>query len=121
MSEHNDFGHQGEVLAQNLLTQKGYKIIDTNWRYGHNEVDIIAQKDDIIVFVEVKTRSTTVFGEPESFVTREKQKAYIRLANHYIERYNRLEEVRFDIISIVINRYKNEIKHIEGAFSAIMR
>ena len=85
MAEHNDFGHQGEVLAQNLLTQKGYKIIDTNWRYGHNEVDIIAQKDDIIVFVEVKTRSTTVFGEPESFVTREKQKAYIRLANHYIE------------------------------------
>ena len=49
MAEHNDFGHQGEVLAQNLLTQKGYKIIDTNWRYGHNEVDIIAQKDDIIV------------------------------------------------------------------------
>ena len=121
MAEHNDFGSQGEVLAQNLLTEKGYKILNTNWRYGHNEIDIIAQKDDIIVFVEVKTRSTTVFGEPESFVTREKQKAYIRLANHYIQQYNKTEEARFDIISMVINKYKKEIKHIEGAFSAIMR
>ena len=120
MAEHNDFGSMGEALAQEHLQKNGYEILETNWHCGHNEVDIIAKKDDTLVFVEVKTRKTSVFGEPQLFVTKEKQRSYIFMANNYVQRYNRNEEVRFDIIAILMNNSQTEITHIEGAFSTIM-
>ena len=120
MAEHNDFGNRGEVLAQEYLVKKGYKMIETNWHYGHHEVDIIALKDEMLVFAEVKTRRTAVFGEPQIFVTREKQRSYISLANKYVNMYNRNEEVRFDIIAILLNKHQQSVEHIEGAFSAIV-
>ena len=119
MAEHNDFGAAGEQMARDFLAQEGYTILETNWRYLSHEVDIIAKKGDILAFVEVKTRNSRFLGEPEIFVSRTQQKAYITVADAYVTKNNRTEEVRFDIVSIVLNSKEQSINHIEGAFSTI--
>jgi putative endonuclease len=116
MSDHIELGRKGEELATNYLTGKGYKILEKNWRQGRNEIDIIARDANYIVIVEVKTRETNIFAEPEMSVTRDKQKALIRAANAYILHKNIHDEVRFDIVSIVISKGKEQINHIEDAF-----
>ena len=118
MAEHNDTGMQGEALACRHLEEQGFAILKTNWRRGKNEVDIIAYKEGLIVFAEVKTRSNLQYGNPEEFVDRKKQKAYIRLADAYVTKYQRQEEVRFDIISVVMGPEGYRIEHMENAFSA---
>ncbi len=120
MAEHNDFGAAGEQLARDFLINQGYTLLETNWRHLSHEVDIIAQKGDILAFVEVKTRNSRFLGEPEVFVSRTQQKAYIAVANAYVQQNNRSEEVRFDIISIIINSKERSVKHIPGAFSTIV-
>lgn len=119
MAQHNDTGKLGEHLAQEHLIQHGYAILETNWRKGKYEVDIIAYKEGLIVFIEVKTRSRLDYGDPELFVTRAKQQAYVRMADNYVIQHNRDEEVRFDIISVYIDSNKYSINHLEDAFSAI--
>lgn len=116
MAEHNEFGKKGEEMAQKHLRAKGYKIIATNWRFGKDEIDIVARFDSFIVIIEVKTRSTNVFGEPEEAVSKKKQKFLIRAADAYIAQNNVDVEVRFDIISIVVTGSRWEINHIEDAF-----
>lgn len=106
-------------MACDYLREKGYAILETNWRYGKLEADIIAYGDDIIVFVEVKTRSNNTFGEPETFVDKAKQRAYVRLANHYITEHKRKEEVRFDIIAITIHGKTSTLRHFANAYSVI--
>lgn len=120
MAEHNDFGANGEQIAREFLVNEGYTILETNWRYLSHEVDIIAKKGDILAFVEVKTRNSRFLGEPEIFVSRTQQRSYISVADAYVRQYNRQEEVRFDIISIVLNSKEHSVKHIEGAFSTIV-
>ena len=120
MAEHNDLGKVGEHLALEYLEKEGYAILETNWRYGKNEVDIIAYLEGIIVFVEVKTRTSTDYGNPEDAVDIKKQRIYIRMANHYVIKQNRSEEVRFDIISIVFNNLSDvQLTHIPNAFNTI--
>ncbi|MBO4740152.1 MAG: YraN family protein [Bacteroidales bacterium] len=119
MAEHNDFGATGEQMARDFLVNEGYTILETNWRHRSHEVDIIAKKGDILAFVEVKTRNGRFLGEPEVFVSRAQQRSYISVANAYVQGNNRIEEVRFDIISIVMNSKENSIKHVAGAFSTI--
>ena len=109
-------GIYGEDLAANHLLQKGYKILERNWRCGHLEVDIIAETDDCVVFVEVKTRKSTAFGNPEVFVDVQKQRHLIRAASYYSKFKNITKEIRFDIVSIVNNMESQEIRHIEDAF-----
>lgn len=118
MAVHNEIGKLGESLASEYLKQNGYAILETNWRLGRHEADIIAYKEGIIVMVEVKTRTTQGHGEPEDFVGYSKQKSYIKLANAYVRSYWRDEEVRFDIISVYISRDNFEIKHFKNAFAA---
>ncbi len=116
MAEHIDLGKQGEEIAVNYLRRKGYTILEQNWKLGKNEIDIIARDGKFIVVAEVKTRHSNFFAEPESSVTREKQKSIVRAANGYI-RYKRLNnEVRFDVIAILIGLEGEEINHIEDAF-----
>lgn len=119
MAKHNTTGKDGEELARRFLEKNEYLILETNWRVGRLEADIIAYKDDRIVFVEVKTRGSEAFGSPEHFVDLKKQKAYIRLANAYILQNKRTEEARFDIISIVNNPDGPEIKHLINAYTTI--
>jgi len=116
MAEHNDFGKMGEEMAQKHLLAKGYTIIATNWTFGKDEIDIVAKHNNYLVIVEVKTRSSNYFGDPEEAVTKQKRKFLVRAADAYINRYNIAEEVRFDIISIVVTGNHWDINHIEDAF-----
>jgi putative endonuclease len=116
MAEHNETGEKGEVLAANYLKNKGYTVMETNWRFKNLEADIIAIIDDIMVIAEVKTRKSNFFGEPETFVTKQKQRNLIKAANEYVERYQIDLEVRFDIISVILNSKGNSVNHIESAF-----
>ena len=109
-------GILGEDLAVNLLLQKGYRILERNWRCGHLEIDIIAECKDYVTIVEVKTRKGIAFGSPEIFVDLQKQKRLIRAAKYYAKFRNITKEIRFDIISVVNNPEMQDIRHIENAF-----
>ncbi len=104
-------GKSAEIRSVKLLQNKGYKILKTNWRYSHLEVDIIAENDNFIVFVEVKMRNNTDLNFDE-IITRRKQKNIINAADKFINKYEIDKEVRFDVIIIS----PKEIKHIESAF-----
>ncbi|NLJ82914.1 MAG: YraN family protein [Bacteroidales bacterium] len=117
MPKNKEFGNQGEHIAKEYLQKKGYLIRDCNWRFGHLEIDLIAENKDFIVFFEIKTRSTNYFGEPENFVSKRQQQNIIRTASRYMEIKNCEKEVRFDIISILQSADKNIIKRLENAFS----
>jgi putative endonuclease len=120
MAEHNITGQKGEEIAAKYLEDKGYSILEKNWRFKNLEADIIATTSKILVIAEVKTRKSNYFGEPETFVNKQKQKNLIKTAQEYIER-NKLDlEVRFDIISIIMND-SSSVKHIEDAFYPIFR
>jgi putative endonuclease len=121
MDELEDIGEKGEKLAVEFLVNKGYKILATNWRYKHKEIDIISRKDDFLVVVEVKTRSSNYFENPQDSINRKKQKFIIEAANAYIYKNNIHFETRFDIIAIIISGEKIEIEHIENAFYPLVR
>lgn len=116
MSAKKDIGLYGEKLAKRHLTAQNYRLLESNWRYRRAEIDIIAMDGDILVFVEVKTRSTAIFGQPESFVSARKQKLYFDAASVYMESIGHDWEIRFDIISVVIAHPKDTITHFKDAF-----
>ncbi|MBQ2853507.1 MAG: YraN family protein [Bacteroidales bacterium] len=117
MASHNELGAIGEQVAQEYLLKHGYQILEKNWVCGHKEIDIIAKIDDTIVFVEVKTRRNTFLVEPEITVDVYKQRHIIWAANSYVTRYQYDLDVRFDIISIVVdNNNEKKIEHIQDAF-----
>lgn len=116
MAQHNTLGKIGEDIAAAFLTQKGYKILARNWRRGHEEIDIIAVDNKTLVIVEVKTRKTDAFGDPDLAVTKGKQRSLIRVAEAYIQQENLDIDTRFDIISIVLSKQGKQIEHIEDAF-----
>lgn len=116
MAQHNDFGTQGEDIAIDFLRRKGYIILDRNWRSGHKEIDIVARKDDTVVFVEVKARANAFYGNPEDAVTRRKMHLLVLAADAYL-RYNAIDlEVRFDVVTITGTSEKPYIRHYEHAF-----
>ena len=116
MAEHNELGKLGEDLAVQYLTDKGYEILERNWRNIHKEIDIIAKEGDDLVIVEVKARQTDEYGEPDIAVTKRKQRMLIAAANAYILKNNLDVSTRFDIISIVFKNGEPVIEHIEDAF-----
>jgi putative endonuclease len=117
MAQHLDLGRAGETLAKTHLENTGYEILDENWTHGKAEIDLIAYKDKVIIFTEVKTRTGNGFGEPEDFVDARKQKLLAEAADEYIYLMNHQGDVRFDIIAILFDRNKNYIlNHIEDAF-----
>ncbi|MHA4737392.1 YraN family protein [Dyadobacter sp. MSC1_007] len=118
MAQHNDLGRWGESTAASFLLERGYQIIAKNYRSWQAEIDLIAQKGKMLIFVEVKTRSGTAFGMPEEFVNAAKAKLVMRAAENYIFDTDWNFDVRFDIISIIILPNGNtDIRHIEDAFS----
>jgi putative endonuclease len=116
MAQHLDLGRKGELLAKTLLEDAGYEILDENWTHGKAEIDLVAYKDKVIIFAEVKARSGVGFGEPEDFVDARKQKLLVEAADEYIYLMEHNGEVRFDIISVLFNGQNHTIKHIEDAF-----
>lgn len=120
MAEHNALGKSGEQLAFEHLKKQGYNILETNWRSGKFEIDIIAQSQKEIIVAEVKTRTSNYLMEPEAAVTKEKQRMLIGAANIYMQRNNIDLEVRFDVISIVISKDDFRLNHLEDAFYPTM-
>ena len=116
MAQHNELGKKGEQLALEFLQKKGYIILDKNWRYQKAEVDIIAQKENTLAVVEVKTRSTTDFGNPQDFVNPKKIKLLVSAIDEYVISKDLDVDVRFDIIAIVKDKSVFTIEHIEDAF-----
>jgi putative endonuclease len=117
MATHNDLGRRGEAIAKAHLEATGYEILDENWTFGKAEIDLIAYKDQTIIFTEVKTRTGNGFGEPEDFVDERKKKLMADAADEYIYIMNHQGEIRFDIVAILFtpqNTYT--LKHIEDAF-----
>lgn len=118
MAEHNDLGRAGEEAAARYLMFRDYSILARNWRAGHLELDIVAQKKGVLVFVEVKTLGSDSLSEPEEKVDFEKRRRIVQAANAYIH-YNDLDQqVRFDIISVTGRQKPFAIRHIENAFEA---
>ncbi len=116
MAEHNDLGNLGEERAQTYLRSKGFHIRHTNWQCGKLELDIVAQKDDWLVVVEVKTRSTETFEHPEEAITKRKIRNIINATHEYIFQFGWLGETRFDVISVIPQGQSFKIEHIEDAF-----
>ena len=109
-------GQVGEELAAEHLLNSGYDILEKNYSWKKGELDLICKKNKLLVIVEVKTRQTAIFGEPYQAVSRKKQQQIIKVANAFITQRNIDLEVRFDVISIVINSHRKNVEHIENAF-----
>jgi putative endonuclease len=116
LAKHNKLGKDGELIAFMVLQRDGYNILQTNWKYQKAEVDIIAQKDEFLVFVEVKTRSSKKFGKPEDAINKKKIALYKDAAEGYLEQYPTDAEIRFDVVSIIIAKDETKIEHIPNAF-----
>jgi putative endonuclease len=116
MAEHNELGKKGEKLAIDFLIENDYKILEKNYRYLKAEVDIIARKKDVLVVVEVKTRSSDYFGNPQDFITQKKIKLLVSAMDYYVVQRDLEVEVRFDIIAIIHQKDRTKIEHLENAF-----
>jgi putative endonuclease len=112
------FGNRGEDIAAEFLEGKGYEIIERNYHYGHGELDIIAKDEEILVFVEVKTRKNLEFGPPELAITKAKQRQVRKVAEAYmVEKKITDTDVRIDVVAILIQKnLPPKITHIENAF-----
>jgi putative endonuclease len=111
-----EFGKQGEQQAIDFLREKGYSIVDVNWRYQHKEIDIVAEYNDELHIVEVKTRTSSVWQTIDEIVGATKQKNIIAAADAYVQQNNIDKDVVFDIVYIVQINGKQSIELIPDAF-----
>lgn len=118
MAKHNDLGQIGEDTAAKYLLEKGYEILDRNWIFQKKELDIVALKDEFLVVVEVKSRSTDYFEHPSDAITLRKIKFLVRATQAYVDLKEIKQEVRFDVISVIKDGDKFKIEHLEDAFIA---
>ncbi|MDE7426993.1 MAG: YraN family protein [Muribaculaceae bacterium] len=120
MARHNEKGRWGEDIAVEYLTSMGYAIVERNWRVGDYEVDIVAQKDGIMSFVEVKTR-TNIELDPFEAVDSKKKRRLAVSANAYAEMYDVKHEIQFDIIGIAGTEGNYRLEYIPDAFEPPMK
>ena len=118
MSISYDFGKEAEDFAVNYLIQNGYKILARNYFFRKAEIDIIAQFENEIVIIEVKSRTSNYVAEPESSVNTKKKKLLILAADDFIQKNNFISEVRFDILALLKTQQSWSVNHIENAFNA---
>lgn len=117
MASHNDLGKSGEQLAVDFLKANGYEIVEQNYFFQKAEIDIIAKKGNILAVVEVKSRTGTAFGDPETFVGNKKIQLLVKAVDHYVISKDLDVDVRFDIIAIVYSKGKPPaVNHLEDAF-----
>ena len=110
-------GKSGEDLAVDFLKKKNFEILERNYRFGHKEIDIIGKDKNTVVFIEVKTGRSKIFGSPLEWVNLRKQKRMVEVAQDYIQKNNFTDfDFRFDVVAITIEKGKREIEHIENAF-----
>ena len=110
-------GNNGENVAAAYLLQKGYTVIERNWRFKHCEIDIIAFKENKLHFVEVKTRTTKKFGNPEESVSEKKMNTLKKGAEEYLFKHQQWQQIQFDVIAVKMNKEQvEEIFLIEDVF-----
>lgn len=109
-------GKKGEELAAAFLEGKGFTVVAKNYRHKKAEIDLVVKKDDFLVFVEVKTRSSTAFGEPEAFVDNKKAQMIFSAAEEFIFANHWHGHVRFDVVSVKLGR-ETTIEHFEDAIN----
>ena len=120
MAQHNELGKMGEEMAARLLVEKNYAIVERNWTFHGYEIDIVAENDCFIVFVEVKTRTSAEWGNPEDFVGTARQRRLVEAADHYLIEHAIDKPARFDIMGVLWKDGKFEIEHIEDAFLSFL-
>jgi len=116
MAQHNELGKLGETLAVEFLQNNGYTILETNWTFQKAEIDIIAQKENILAIVEVKTRSSIEFGLPQDFIKPKKIKLLRNAVDNYVVSRDIESNVRFDVIAIHKDNKSFVIEHLTDAF-----
>ncbi len=121
MTANQDIGKNGEGQAKQYLLDHGFKVLHENWRKGQLEVDLIAEKDQMLIFIEVKTRAANFLVSPSAAVNKTKQQALIRAAKFYMEYAKSEQEIRFDIISVIHMGTTYTIDHIPDAFRSYLK
>jgi putative endonuclease len=116
MAENYELGTKGEEIAVTTLVQKGYEILDRNWHFVHKELDIIAKDGNMLVFVEVKTRTMDTFENAKEALTWKKQQFIVDAANAYIVSKEIELEARFDVVSVIFNGKTYKVEHLVDAF-----
>ncbi len=116
MSDKIKTGNKGEKLAAEFLIEKGFEVVAKNYRFKRAEIDLIVKRENWIIFVEVKTRSSTAYGEPEDFVDDHKAKNVFDAAEEYIYSTDWHGHIRFDIVSVKLGS-EVEIEHFEDAIN----
>jgi putative endonuclease len=110
-------GEYGEILARQYLEGQGIRVLETNFRFHHGEIDIVAEEGDVLIFCEVKIRFSGTFGPPELAVTAQKQRQIRKIAGAYLLLHRIRDRVcRFDIVAIRVEGDEVRINHIRDAF-----
>lgn len=127
----NSFGELGERVAARWLERQGYTVLARRWRSGHRDIDVIAERDGVVAFVEVKTRAALEFGDPVEAVHAQKQRSLVRSAREWMARHDgaahategapacRASErvYRFDVIGVLLRDRTAWVRHVESAFT----
>ena len=116
MTKHNKLGKEGELIAFMVFQRDGFTILETNWKFRKAEVDIIAQKDGFLIFIEVKTRISKKYGKSSDAIDKKKISLYKDAVEGYLEQNPTELEIRFDVINIIIGKDETQIEHIPNAF-----
>ena len=106
MAKHLETGRQGEELAAEWLQAQGFVIMHRNWKYSYFELDVVASKDNILHFIEVKTRTTDTYGHPEEGVTAKKLERLMNAAEEFLHQHPEWKRIQYDILSIRLHKYK---------------
>ncbi len=115
MTDRQHTGQAGEQIAADYLNRNGFKILHTNWRVGHKELDIVAEKNNCLHIVEVRSLNSAYFMEPQQSIDKTKQRHLVSAANSYVQRYKHLQEVQIDVISIVFHGAEHTLEYIPNA------
>ena len=115
MAQHNETGNKAEEMAASFLQKKGYTVLDRNYVFGKGEIDIIAEKDNWLVFVEVRARTEVIYGFPEQTISKAKASLIMKTAENYVYQKDWRGKIRFDIIAIIVGQ-NFEIRQFEDVF-----
>jgi len=113
-----DFGELGERIAERWLRRQGWRVVQRRFRTGHRDIDLVVERDDLVVFVEVKARRGAEFGDPVEAVNWNKQRQLVRSASVWIDRHGRpSESYRFDVVGVLVEGERVRVRHVANAFS----
>lgn len=115
----NEFGELGERIAARWFQRSGWRVVARRFRAGRRDIDLIIEREGLVAFVEVKSRTGSEFGDPVEAVHRRKQRSLTKSAQSWIARHGRSDEkYRFDVVGVLVSGERVFVKHVPGAFEA---